>query len=216
MNMIKTTLATALSLGIATTGHAETEEIVKGPYKISITENGEFGMPNYSYQFTINRGTSQLLGKTSDSTIQAWVINKNALRYNEQTNTLWVIYEQAMDGLDDREIRLAKISQSGIEEVVATYNPLERADSLKIKELPKNWNRMEAEGILKYAVGPSLGQEIVVSIDKNNTPTVKPEANGNNSPKNVIEPSPQVGATNTDREGAQQQKKREVIHSIEW
>jgi hypothetical protein len=210
MKIINYTVATALSLGSALSASAETEQIEKGPYTITIDSEGEFGSPDYKYNFLITMGNRILLQKESESSIRGWALNERSIIYDKGKDILWVIYEQTQDGLDEKEINLAKISQGKIEEISASYNPLERAPSLELKEVPSGWNKEEALKILQQSIGGPISEETVLSTGDGENP----------QPNEVGEPPTSVKESPTQMNGKENKTERtpnaKKEHSMEW
>lgn len=214
MKFIKSTLVTAISLGAGLSTHAGVEKIEKGPYTITIDSEGEFGMPNYKYNFLIKSGKNILLQKESKSSINGWEVNEKAIFYNKDNDTLWVIYQQTQDGLDKKEIHLAKVSNGQLEEVTATFDPLQKSASLKLEDVPQGWDKAEATKVLQQAVGNPTSQETILDLDNQNIPITKDELKA---------PSPTKMRTKTEAAPIQNGKqntspttKQGSSRSMEW
>ena len=137
------------SLATKPLSHIDTNAYEKGPYTLRITQQGNFGEANYLYRFQINKKNKEKINKSSKSTIQGWRIHPEQTQYNKQTQTLWAIYHQALDGLDPRTIHLLKIKGETLEEAIASYSPLNPEESLKILSLPKGWDKKTVANLLQ-------------------------------------------------------------------
>jgi hypothetical protein len=224
MKQTLTTTATTLGMGLTSLCYGGIENIEKGPYKITIDEQGKFGNKNYQYSFKIIKDNEEILGKSSESYIHGWILNKNAIRYNESTDALWVVYEEALDGLDPRTIHLVKLSGNIKEEAIGSFNPMEKASSLTLDTVPEGWNTQEIENIFKQIIGTGGEKEIIISTDKNNidfekfdlqSETSSPKSLGDEeTPQKDNEINNNQGPSSSTSKKAKPQKNTE--HSIEW
>jgi hypothetical protein len=212
MKILHSTLATAMGIGLTSSLHAEIEEINKGPYTIMIDSQGEFGSPSYKYEFRISHRGKEIVEKASESSIRGWLLNTNALLYNDANDSLWVIYEQIEDGLDPKEIHLVKITKGNPEEAVAIYDPLKGASSLELQKIPDGWNKIEIIKILKNALGGEQTQDQSQDQSQSQEDTTSTSLK-QNEPVNQISDQ---NSSETKINNSQKPKSREVSHSMEW
>lgn len=216
MKILHSTLATAMGIGLTSSLHAEIEKINKGPYTIMIDSQGEFGSPSYKYEFKISHRGKEIVEKSSESSIRGWLLNTNALLYNDANDSLWVIYEQIEDGLDPKEIHLVKITKGDPEEAIAIYDPLKGASSLELQKIPDGWNKIEIIKILKNALGGEQTQDQTQDQDQNQYQDQKYNTSTSlkqNEPVNQIS---NQNSSETKINNSQKPKAREVSHSMEW
>lgn len=226
MKQTLTTTATTLGIGLTSICYGGIESISRGPYEITVDEQGEFGNKNYQYSFRITKDNKELLEKSSESYIHGWILNKGAMRYNESTGALWVVYEEALDGLDPRTIHLVKLSGDIKEEAIGSFNPMEKGASLTLETVPNGWDAEEIESIFKQIIGGSGEKEIIISTDKNKidfekltfqSETSYPTPEGvrdESSPQEKNELDDRQDSSPSSSKKTKPQKNRE--HSMEW